>query len=79
MFVAYLASELWTDPDGLFRSSSRSESNAINALLGTVIIGLPALSYAVTGPRFEEPWEDPEDELDEGFVPDEEHPTREHV
>lgn len=81
-FLLYFGTELWEDPGGLFRVGQRSESNAFNALLGTLVIGLPSLTYALRGPRFDEPEEDlleDEDFDNDEFVPDEEPPTPESV
>ena len=46
-YVGYLGLELWEDPGSIRDVGRRSESTAGNALLGLIVIGLPALAFAL--------------------------------
>ena len=73
-YVWYLGLELREDPGSIRDVGRRSESSAGNALLGLIVIGLPALAFALgwhpkagEGDTLDEsdelePWEDEEHE-----------------
>lgn len=50
-YVIYLIAELIEDPGTLWPTARRSTSCAFNAALGLLIIGTPALIYALSAPR----------------------------
>ncbi|HBC88800.1 MAG TPA: hypothetical protein DCZ94_17800 [Lentisphaeria bacterium] len=71
-YVAYALSELAENDWMLKKPKSRGEANPVNALIGLVIIGGPALMYTILGRfRFQKEEDEPfdDDELDEDGQP----------
>jgi hypothetical protein len=67
-FAAYVVDMARTRPSSFWPPSGRSAATGFNSVLGLLVIGYPALKYALVG-RFtwREPVEEDSDPIEEGF------------